>query len=321
MTAAAELYGELLPLLDAPSREQVRQLPVGQGQRAWGFCPCHNDGATRGKRSLSLSPIYGLDCFAGCAFRDVVRALRERAGIHPVRPAPVGGSHPVRRRNGSGRLGDIVASWVYQDEEARNLFRVVKLVGPDGKTFLQRHPEGSCANHVDDPEPCKPAGAGWRTRRGGARYVLYRLPELLAAPLDEFVFLPEGESCADALVDLDLIATTSPAGAGKWARGEGAYAEALRERRVVILPDNDQPGADHAGDIIEDVLPVAAELRSVILPGLPFKGDVVDWLGAGGNREQLLALVEQAPVIHGPSKEFPKAVDVRVLNATEALAG
>ena len=317
--SAAELYAELLPLLDSPSRDPMRESPVGSGGRAWSFCPSHSDGAKYGKRSLSLSSVYGLDCFASCAFPDVVRALRERAGIHPAKAAPTGGSRPARR-NGTRRLGDIVASWPYQDKQVRPLFRVVRLDGPDGKTFLQQHPAGSCANHVDDPEPCKPAGNGWRWGRGGAPYALYRLPELIAAPRDAFVFVVEGETCADALVALDLVATTSPGGAGKWARGEGGYAEALRDRRVVILPDNDQPGADHAQDIIADLLPVTGELRSIILPGLPFKGDVVDWLAAGGSRDQLLALVERAPIMRAPSEMFPKAVDCRVLDTTGILA-
>ena len=315
MSNAADLYAELLPLLDSPSRYPDRESPVGSGQRAWAFCPCHADGTKHGKRSLSLSPVYGLDCFAGCAFRDVVRALRKRAGIHPARLAPTE-QQPARRRNGARRLGDIVAVWPYQDAQGRSLFRVVRLDGPSGKTFLQQHPAGSCANHADDPEPCKPAGTGWRWRRGGAPYELYRRPELEAAPRDAFVFLPEGERCVDALVALDLVATTNPGGAGKWARGEGEYAEALRDRRVVILPDNDQPGADHAQDIIADLLPVVAELRSIILPGLPFKGDIVDWFTTGWSREQLLTLVELAPIMRAPSEMFPKAVDVRVLDAT-----
>ncbi|MCI0889445.1 MAG: hypothetical protein J4O04_01425, partial [Chloroflexi bacterium] len=248
-----------------------------------------------------------------CRRRGTGRSPR-RAGVHPARPAPTG-TRPARR-NGTRRLGDIVASWLYCDAEGRALFRVVKLLGPDGKTFLQQHPAGSCANHADDPEPCKPAGNGWRWGRGGAPYALYRLPELIAAARDAFVFAVEGEACADAIVGLGLVATTSAGGAGKWGLGAHEYAEALRDRRVVILPDNDRPGADHAEDIAGSLLAVAAELRSIILPGLPFKGDIVDWLRVGGNREQLLALVERAPIMRAPSEMFPRAVDCRVLDAT-----
>ena len=316
--SAADLYAEILPLLDSPSREQVRELSVRHGQRAWAFCPCHADGTKYGKRSLSLSPVYGLDCFAGCEFRDVVRALRERAGIYPTRPAPT--RTLPSRRNGHRKLGDVVASWVYQDKDRHPLFRVLRTEGLGGKDFPQQHPADSCANHIDDPDPCKPAVAGWRWGRGGALYALYRLPELLATSLSSFVFVVEGERCADVLVDLELIATTSAGGAGRWGLGAHGYAEALRDHRIVILPDNDRPGADHAEDIIESLLGVASELRSIILPGLPFKGDVVDWLAAGGTREQLLALAERAPIMRAPSEMFPKAVDCRVLDATGVSA-
>ena len=232
--------------------------------------------------------------------------------MYPVRSAP---TQPFpHKRSGRGELGDTTGSWTYQDERAQTLFRVVRLEGAAGKTFLQQHPAGSCVNHLG--ESCKPAGKGWRWRRGGAKYVLFRLPELMAAPMDETIFVVEGERCADALVALGLTATTSAGGAGGWGLGAGVYAGALRDRRVVVLPDADRPGQAHAADIIKDVLLVAAELRVIVLPGLPHKGDVVNWFAGGRTREQLLTLVERAPIMRAPSKMFPKAVDVRVLDAT-----
>lgn len=282
-----KLYDELASLLDSPSRDQSRERIPAPSGRVWSFCPCHPDGTKHGRRTLSLHPIYGVDCFAGCAFRDIVRALRERAGIHPAHVAP---TTPYRNGNHKARTGGrVVAAWVYADEEGHPLFRVVRKQWPDGaKSFLQQHPVGSCAAHTGDP--CKHADSGWRWGRGGARYELYRRPELALTPLDEMVFLTEGEACADAIVHLGLTATTSPGGAGKWGQGAGEYEDALRDRRVIILPDNDQPGRDHAENIVASLLGVAAEARVVILPGLPNKGDVVDWLGAGGTRGELLTL-------------------------------
>ena len=303
------LYGELALLLDSPSAHAVQEKPVQAGRRIWSFCPCHADGTKYGKRSLSLHPRYGLECFAGCSFRDVVMAIRERAGVHPDRPAP--GQRLPQRRRGHRDLGDVVATWTYLDKDGAAIFRVLRTEGPRGKEFPQQHPANSCTNHRG--ESCKRADAGWHWGRGGARYVLYRLPDLLTSPLDEMTFVVEGERCADSLVDLGLIATTSPEGAGRW-RDE--YAESLRGRAVCILPDADRPGGDHAADIIMSLLGVAAELRSVILPGLKYKGDVADWLADGGSRERLLALVERAPVMRAPSADFPKAIDVRVLDAS-----
>ncbi len=180
-----------------------------------------------------------------------------------------------------------------EDEWERPLFRVVRKQWPDGsKAFLQQHPSGSgaCCRPAAD-EPCKPAGDGWRWKRGGARYVLYRLPQLLAADPAHPVFLVEGEKCADALAGLGLVATTNAGGAGKW-RDE--YTEALRGRRVVILPDNDPPGAQHAEAVSRSLAGAASRMLILTLPGLPEKGDVVDWLANGGSREALLKPVFEA---------------------------
>ena len=277
MSDRRDLYAELLPLLDSPSRDPVRERGTNGG-RAWSFCPCHTDGTKYGKRSLSLHPAYGLDCFAGCAFRDIVRALRARNGGHPAHAAPTA----TYSRNGNGNKpsrigGPVVATWTYEDESGRPRFRVLRKEWPDGtKTFLQQHPDGN---------------GGWAWGRGGARYVLYRLPQLLASDRAELVFIVEGERCADALVDLGLIATTSPEGAGKW-RPE--YAASLRGRPVVILPDNDPPGAAHAEAVSGSLAGIASKVLILTLPGLPEKGDVINWLANGGSREALLKPVSEA---------------------------
>jgi len=64
---------------------------------------------------------------------------------------------------------------------------------------------------------------------------------------------------------------------------------------VAILPDNDQAGWTHAGQVAAGLHGVAASVRIVELPGLPPKGDGSDWLDAGGTAETLRALVDQAP--------------------------
>ena len=124
------------------------------------------------------------------------------------------------------------------------------------------------------------------------RKVLYRLPELLAADPTQTVFVVEGEKDADRLAGLGLVATTNVGGAGKW---KPEYSEALRGRNVVILRDNDEAGRLHAEKVSTDLQGVAASVKVLLLPDLPEKGDVSDWLDAGGSAEKLLALVEQTP--------------------------
>lgn len=78
---------------------------------------------------------------------------------------------------------------------------------------------------------------------------------------------------------LGRVATCNPGGAGKWRE---EFGEALRVRLVVILPDNDTPGREHAARIAESLRGIAATVHVVELPGLPPKGDVLDWLDIGG---------------------------------------
>ena len=165
----------------------------------------------------------------------------------------------------------IVANYPYRDEHGKLLFEVCRF---EPKDFRQRAPDGA---------------GGWRWSLKGVRRVLYRLPELVAASADTTVFLVEGEKDAERLASLDLIATTCPGGANKW-RPE--YTEALAGRKVVILPDNDPAGAEHAEIVKARLTGKAARIAVLALQGLPHKGDVSDWFNAGGTTGRLAELAE-----------------------------
>jgi hypothetical protein len=149
-----------------------------------------------------------------------------------------------------------------------------------GKNIFQQHRDGQA----------------FAKGRGDAPLTLYRARELRAAPTEAFVFVVEGEKCVDALrVPYGLVAVTTPGGAGRWKATEERAAELLKGRHVVILPDNDDPGRGYAADARATLVKVAASLRVLELPGLPSKGDVVDWLRAGGDPEDLVRMAERQP--------------------------
>lgn len=173
----------------------------------------------------------------------------------------------------------IVAVYDYRDEASELLMQVVRM---EPKTFRQRRPEGN----------------GWSWSVKDVRVVPYRLPELLAAP-DSVVYLVEGEKDADRLASLGPVATCNAGGAGKWRK---EHSEFLRGRSVVILPDNDQAGQLHAVKVAKTLRGIAADVRIVTLPGLDEKGDVSDWLDAGGTVEEL-ALMHSAAAPTAPAGE------------------
>jgi hypothetical protein len=188
-------------------------------------------------------------------------------------------------------LGRIAATYDYYDEERRLLFQAVRY---DPKDFRLRVPDGN---------------GGWSYSLNGARRVLYHLPELLAS--DGIVWLCEGEKDADRLVSLGLTATTAPMGAGKW---KPEYSESLRGRHVIILPDNDKPGRDHAAAVRKALTGIAQSVIILELPDLRHKGDVSDWLDAGGDKAKLLELAQAAEAqaaAEGKPEEKPKAAPDR----------
>jgi putative DNA primase/helicase len=167
----------------------------------------------------------------------------------------------------------IVATYDYEDEGGALLFQVARI---EPKDFRQRRPDGN---------------GGWTWKVKGVRQVPYRLPELIAGR-GGLVLIPEGEKDCNALARWGLVATCNAGGAGKWRREFAAY---FAGADIVVLPDNDEAGRSHARDIVSAVSPTARRVRILHLPNLPPKGDVSDWIAAGGTREALLALVERAP--------------------------
>ena len=224
-------------------------------------CLAHED------HTASLSVAEGRDaavllhCHAGCATADVVAAAG--LSLSDLFPAAT----EVRK---------IVANYPYTDADGRLLFEVVRFT-PKG--FAQRRPDGA---------------GGWTWSLNGVERTLFRLPELRSADPERLTFVVEGERDADRLAALGLIATCNAGGAGRW-RSE--YADELRGRRVVVLPDADQAGRQHAEQVAQSLLGKAAEVRIVTLPDVPPKGDVSDWLDAGGTVDGLKKLIRAAPLI------------------------
>ena len=196
----------------------------------------------------------------------------------------------------------LIKTYDYTAESGELLFQVCRM---EPKNFLQRRRP----RDGDDPSDIK---GGWVWRRDGIAQVPYRLTELTEAIADErATFLVEGEKDVDNLWDLGVPATTMAGGAGKWPDELTPY---FKDADVVILPDNDPqtknpktgelllhpdgkpklPGQDHARMVAGKLKGVAKSVRILELPSLPSKGDVSDWLEAGGTSGELYALAKSA---------------------------
>lgn len=167
----------------------------------------------------------------------------------------------------------VKATYPYHSLDGDLLFEVVRFVP---KNFRPRRPDGS-------------GGFIWNLK--GVTPVLYRLSDLVSSAPNEIVFLVEGEKDVDRLRSIGLVSTTCHGGANKWRQD---YADALKDRQIVIIPDNDNAGQKHADRIMVELDGVATCVAILTLPDLPTKGDVSDWLDQGGDVGTLMKLAQDA---------------------------
>jgi AAA domain len=159
-------------------------------------------------------------------------------------------------------------------------------------------------------------GEQWVKGAGSEPHVPYRLSELLTAE-HETVLIVEGEKDADNVAALGFTATTNAGGAGKWNEDLNQY---FAGRDVYILPDNDEAGEKHVTKVSASLKGVAREIRVLRLPGLPEKGDVSDWIAAGGTADELADLLRHAPTVcDGVEVEAPKKKPRFVFETTTDL--
>lgn len=180
-------------------------------------------------------------------------------------------------------MAELVRAYDYTDETGRVLYQNVRF---EPKDFRIRRPDGM---------------GGWAWGRDGTAATLYRLPELVQAPLQDWVCITEGEKDCDNLRALGWPATTS-GGVSSWRPEFAPYFE---NRLVAIFPDNDEPGRAFVKKVVADLIPVAGEVRIVDLPS--DVKDVSEYLlsrdalDEQAMRADLQGLIERAPIQRLPA--------------------
>jgi hypothetical protein len=269
---------------------------------AW--CIFHPDGDGKAPHDPNLrlgEP--GYYCHA-CKAKGSLRDLAQHLGIG---------------HDGDG--GAPVSTWDYYAAAGGGpLYQKCRFETPRGKSYLLRRaaPDNwqDCPHRGECQQERRDCHRGWiwslkgKTCSPAVPPMLYNLPMLVSLP-DAPVYVAEGEKCCDALGELDLLAVCNPHGAGEW-RSE--YSEGLQGREVVILPDADTPGRDHAQKMAESLCGKATSLKIVDLyPDHTDGSDIADWIAErraasqddGSIRAELEGLIAQTPMVARTSSSSP----------------
>ena len=230
---------------------------LGKYERRNGYymasCPAHEDP----KASLSVSEGDDgralLKCFAGCETSDIVAELG--LGMRDLFPPSTD-----RQSNGHRKAGGKpTATWCIRDVKGELQAVHVRFDRDGGKDCRWRLPGASEWGLKGRKLPTLP---------------LYGSEWIKEWPEDSPVVLVEGEKARDALASIYLQTLGTVTGAESMPGPEAL--EVLRNRRVVLWPDNDGPGRAHMERIGGALQGIAAEVRILEWPGAPEKGDAAD---------------------------------------------
>jgi len=267
-------------------------------------CPAHDDAHA----SLSISRGDGgralVHCHAGCALSAILGVLSMHASDLFQQQAPAAHRSTTRTGKTARRFhlpclaaktlaqqvgGTLAGWWPYfstDDAEALTILRFdLPRIDPDTgkveKTF----------------RPLHPVSGGWAVGDPPGPLPLYRQAALDGA---RRVYVLEGEKCVDKAAGIGLVATTSAHGAESAKKTDWTPLAGLD---VVVSRDADRSGLDYVDDVatILTRLDPPARVKVLLLPGLPPKGDIVDYLDAHDAqdsetlRRQIEALADAAP--------------------------
>jgi hypothetical protein len=302
--------------MDFSSIKSYFKIKDEHGDRAKAICPAHPD------KEASLSITYnkskrctGIKCFAGCETEEIL----SRVGLKFSDLF----DESLQESSSNGKSSNIDKIYQYRDKDNNLLFEKVRFkpkrfsqrrrvngltiwgldkglyyeTYPGSNNFSKKEKEGAVTIEVEGVEP-----------------VLYNLPAAIdAIKHNQTIYIVEGEKDADNINELGLVATCNFDGASKskqkpkWRK---EYNETFRGAKLVLIPDNDDPGRSHMDNIADNLYGIAESIKIVNLD-VAEKGDTSDWLDKGHTKDELLSLVQQTMVWSKSEKES----SIEVINA------
>jgi putative DNA primase/helicase len=274
--------------------EQVVQRFPGatkNGTGWWARCPVpkHNDQAAQLSVGEGPDGRVILKCHGGCSIGEVL-AHANGLSLPDLFPAvsPSGAVHKKPAPMPAEKTFD------YRDRAGALMYQNVRRIHNGTRSFKMRRPDGE---------------GGWVWSMKGVKLLPYRLPDIAACVASGHtrLLVVIGENDADRLWDEGIAATTNIGGRGKWSPTLAKQLRDVGVQRVVIIPDNHQPGFQHAEQVASKCKLAGLSVSILMLQGLPPRGGVSAWFDQGHTVQELVTLLEQQPYVLAPGASTPPA--------------
>jgi hypothetical protein len=299
-----------VPIMDEIARRGVKLRR--EGSEFIGPCPL-----CRGDDRFAVNTKKQVWNCRGCGVGgDVIELVRHLDGVDFIEACTIlAGPPPQNGKDTAPAARAIpIGKHIYPDESGAVLFAVgrYEYQNSDGSFVLNKDGKHKKSFRQKRPDPDHPGK--WIGNVDGVRVVPYKLPEVIEAiGNDNSIAIVEGEAKADLLWSWNVPATCNAGGAGKW---KPEHSEFLRDADVVIIPDNDDPGRDHADIVGQSSQGIAKSVRVLELPVGP-KQDIVDWAKQGGTVEQLYDLSKRESKPWTPRKPEQQAANEEIKKPAE----
>jgi hypothetical protein len=255
---------DILPHLDQLKPDGGANVPHGDHSF---HCPACGSSNFKVNVTSAKWSCFGCDCSSSEEGKRRIRnALSPVTNQYPIAP-PGKSIRPQARR-----------SWIYPDAEGKPILEVHRTDDGNGKRKIWQ------TSLIEDKRPKDLLDL---VVPNGLRDAQQALEDG-----EPYVFIPEGEPCADALRQLGLTAVATLGGCeGFNPKRDGGHFDPTR---VVVVPDQDRSGLKFARKVAEAYPGCSWLLPYPGTPGwngaMPNDGglDVADWIADGANVEAIL---------------------------------
>lgn len=268
------LWGDWVEVLELLKRfEGARSMGANRYQCK---CPVHNDD----KASLTITDTADkilIHCHAGCSTWDIVQEIGlKMSDLYKGEKPPETWQENFERY----KKKQIEEIYQYTDAKGRYLYTKLRMTGKNivygrinaDKTFFNMGMDGR-------------------------KKILYNLSATIKAIKDGFpVYFVEGEKDVNTLKEMGYTATTC-GGVSDWRK---EFASLFTGAKVVILPDNDEPGIKLANEIKRDLRNYAHSIK-LVMTSQEEKGDISDYIKKEGHsKEDFNELLQSVPAKLAP---------------------